>query len=417
VELEIFMEKQVVDLVDAESENDLFERSFKRLKEYCEKEGFKGWDPYDGLNSKIFQAIPFIRSNRVARLAWIQLFKRSPVNLRRIALVPKAFNNKGNGLFLAGYCKEYLINPTSAGKDKINYLSKLLIENASVNYSGSCWGYNFDWQARAFFQPKNTPTVVATTFISNALLDAYEITKDEKLLATARSSCNFILKDLNRTYDEKGNFAFSYSPLDKSVVFNASLLGCRLLARVYSFTGEKQLIEEAKKAVAFCCDFQRIDGSWGYGTLPFHQWVDNFHTGYNLECISDYMNFSGDHEYEERVEKGFKYYVNTFFTDIGIPMYYNNSIYPIDIHAPAQLVITLAKLNKFTDHKGLVDKVLNWTINNMQSEEGYFYYQINKYFTSHIPYIRWAQAWMFHALTTYLFENKEVLQVKNDAIV
>ena len=26
--------------------------SFKKLKQYCEDEGFKGWDPYDGLNSK-----------------------------------------------------------------------------------------------------------------------------------------------------------------------------------------------------------------------------------------------------------------------------------------------------------------------------------------------------------------------------
>ena len=31
--------------------------SFKQLKSYCEKEQFKGWDPYDGLNSKVFQAL------------------------------------------------------------------------------------------------------------------------------------------------------------------------------------------------------------------------------------------------------------------------------------------------------------------------------------------------------------------------
>ena len=27
-------------------------KSFKALKSYCEAEDFKGWDPYDGLNSK-----------------------------------------------------------------------------------------------------------------------------------------------------------------------------------------------------------------------------------------------------------------------------------------------------------------------------------------------------------------------------
>ena len=165
---------------------------------------------------------------------------------------------------------------------------------------------------------------------------------------------------------------------------------------------KKILIEEAKKSVTFCCDQQKDDGSWGYGTLPFHQWVDNFHTGYNLECIADYMKFSKDNSYKNYLKKGFDYYINTFFTEDGIPKYYNNSLYPIDIHSSAQLVITLVKLNKFHEHKILLDKVLNWSIDNMQSDQGYFYYQINKYFSSKIPYMRWAQAWMFFALSAYI---------------
>ena len=33
--------------------------SFLKLKAYCEKEQYKGWDPYDGLNSKVFKVLPF----------------------------------------------------------------------------------------------------------------------------------------------------------------------------------------------------------------------------------------------------------------------------------------------------------------------------------------------------------------------
>ena len=55
-------------------------QSFQKLKEYCEKEEFKGWDPYDGLNSKFFNSIP-IKNWDIARLWWIQLFKRSPILL------------------------------------------------------------------------------------------------------------------------------------------------------------------------------------------------------------------------------------------------------------------------------------------------------------------------------------------------
>jgi rhamnogalacturonyl hydrolase YesR len=384
--------------------SDKIQNSLVKLQSYCESEDFKGYDPYDGLNSILFQSIPFVSKQRIARLTWIQLFKRSPLNLRSVARVKKDYNPKALGLFLSGYCNFYKRTKEPQYLEKINFFTDKLLSLVSKTWSGSCWGYNFDWQAKAFFQPKHTPTIVATTFIGCSLLDAYDITGEKELLKIARSSCDFILKDLNRTYDDKKNFAFSYSPLDKSVVFNASLLGSKLLARVYSYTHEDILIETAAKSVAFCCDRQQPDGSWSYGTFEFHNWVDNFHTGYNLECISDFMKYTGNHYYESNLQRGFNYYINTFFSNTGVPKYYNNSVYPIDIHAPAQLIITLSKLGKLNEERILADKVLTWTIDNMQSKKGYFYYQINRYFTSKIPYMRWAQAWMFYALSEYLLQ-------------
>ena len=385
--------------------------SLIRLTDYCKSEGFKGYDPYDGLNSALFQAIPFISKNRLARLVWIQLFKRSPLNLRVITRVKKDHNPKALGLFLSGYCNLYKMRADQEYLDMIQFFIDKLKEVVNKNNSGACWGYNFDWQARAFFQPKNTPTVVATTFIGSALLDAYEITKEDQLLKIARSACDFIIKDINRTYDDKENFAFSYSPLDKSVVFNASLLGSRLLSRVYSYTHEIELLDLAEKSVAFCCDYQKNDGSWSYGTLDFHHWIDNFHTGYNLECIADYMKYSGDNSFELHLDNGFDYYIKTFFTDEGVSKYYNNSVYPIDIHSPAQLIITLTRLGKFQEYRNLADKVISWTIDNMQSDKGYFYYQKNKFFISKIPYMRWAQAWMFYALSEYLLHDNDQINL------
>lgn len=83
--------------------------SFCKLKSYCEQEHFKGWDPYDGLNSKVFQALPFLKKSALCRLIMIQGFKRSPINLRKLAFVPKEYNAKGIGLFLSGYCNLYQI--------------------------------------------------------------------------------------------------------------------------------------------------------------------------------------------------------------------------------------------------------------------------------------------------------------------
>jgi len=384
-----------------------FKESFKKLKAYCEKENFKGWDPYDGLNSKIFNALPFVSNSRFFRLAWIQFFKRSPVNFRKVTGVEKGFNSKGLGLFISGYCNLYSINPKEEYLDKIVELSDHVLTLKTEGYSGDCWGYNFDWQARAFFQPKGMPTVVATTFIAEALLQAYVVTQDKAYLESAKSSAQFVLKDLNRTYDEKGNFSFSYSPLDKTQVFNASLLGAKLLCKVYKFTKEEVLLSEAKKAVTYVCDFQQKNGAWAYGTLPYHQWVDNFHTGYNLECIHAYETISGDVSFSENITLGLDYYINTFFTEEGISKYYNNSVYPIDIHAPAQMIVTLQRINAFSENKKRIDTVLDWTIANMQSEEGYFYYQKKKLFNSKTPYMRWAQAWMFYGFSHYFLEAND----------
>jgi rhamnogalacturonyl hydrolase YesR len=388
--------------------------SFEKLFAYCKTEEFKGYDPYDGLNSRLFQSMPLIRKSRLARLIWIQLFKRSPFNFRPVTGIRKEYNPKAMGLFLSGYCALYKTEAKEEYLEQIKYFTRQITDLSVPGFSGACWGYNFDWESRAFFQPRNTPTIVVSSFIANSLLDAYEITGDEKLLNIARSTCDFILNDLNRTYSENGNFAFSYSKIDNSVVFNATLLGSRLLARVYSYTGERKLIEEAKKSIEYCCEFQKPDGSWSYGTYSFHQWIDSFHTGYNLECISGYMQFSGDYSYEPVVQKGFEYYLNTFFTGEGIPKYYNDSIYPIDIHAPAQLVITLAKLGKLHENKKLADNVLNYTIRHMQSSKGFFYYQINKFFSSKIPYMRWSQAWMFYAMSVYLSETGAGNSMKTD---
>mgnify|MGYP003656207267 CR=1 FL=1 len=258
------------------------EKSFAKLQAYCENENYKGWDPYDGLNSWVIQKTPFGKS-RFLRLVWIQLFKRNPINFRPLFGVKKEYNPKGLGLFLIGYCNLYKVNNKPEYLTKINFLADQLLELKIKGYSGACWGYNFDWQARAFFQPKYTPTVVATTFITEALFKAFEITKNEVYLETGLSASKFVLNDLNKSYDDTGDFTFSYSPLDKTQVYNAGLLGAKLLCLVYNYTNEAALLENAKKVVSYVCKKQKKDGSWTYGTLPFHQWIDNFHTGYNLE--------------------------------------------------------------------------------------------------------------------------------------
>jgi hypothetical protein len=386
--------------------------SFKKLKSYCEHENFKGWDPYDGLNSKIFQATPF-KHLRIARLAWIQAFKRNPVNLRKLLIISKDYNSKGIGLFLTGYCNLHKMaeeGDTRFGTkeeidSKIRELAELLISLQSKGYSGACWGYNFDWQNRVFFQPKYTPTVVATSFCADALFNAYEITNDKKYLETALSSAQFVMNDLNRI-DYGENILFSYSPIDRSQVYNASLLGARLLARSFKYNKNEDYRALAAKVVNACIAIQDENGSWIYGAAGVQNWIDSYHTGFNLECIWEYIQYTGDTSASEAFLKGVKFYLENFFCEDGVSKYYHNKTYPIDIHSPAQLLVTLTKTDLLNSQSEITEKVLDWTINNMQNQKGYFYYQMKKGISSKIPYMRWAQAWMFYAFSWYFRNNK-----------
>lgn len=394
-----------------------FYASFAALRSWCEAERFKGWDPYDGLNSKIFQALPFFRKSALCRLIMIQGFKRCPVNLRRIALVPKEYNAKGIGLFLQGYCNLYKavsarpeLEEKLGSKEEIlsrvHELTRLLISLQSKGYSGACWGYNFDWQARRLFLfPKFTPTVVATSFCATALMEAYEVTGDRYYLDTALSSAEFIIKDLHRT-PCSGGFLFSYSPLKgNDTVYNASLLGSRLLSYCYHYTHKEEYKELAEQSVKACCSAQKSDGSWVYGMLPVQSWKDSFHTGYNLDGLIAYQELCNDTTYSEAIRKGFDYYIANFFEADGTPKYYNDRTYPIDIHCPGQLLVTLARLHRYDEYKELVDKVLDWTIGHMQDRRGYFYYQLKPGISSRIPYMRWSNAFMFCALSYRLLES------------
>lgn len=396
--------------------------SFIRLKSYCETEDYKGWDPYDGLKSKVANALLPLKHSAILRLCIIQGFKRCPVNLRRIAMVPKEHNAKGIGLFLQGYCNLYKmiekkgvafkkLGTTDEVLRKIRYLADLLLQMRSDKmfpgkFHGACWGYNFDWQARRLFLfPAHTPTVVATNFCATALMEAYEVTHDKRYLEVALSAARFIIEDLHRS-EYKDGFLFSYSKLPgNDTVFNASILGSRLLSYCYKYIGNETYKQLARKSIVACCAGQEEDGSWRYGMLPVQKWRDSFHTGYNLDGLIAYQENTGDNSFDENIAKGFDYYINHFFLDDGTPKYYDNQTYPIDIHCPGQLFVTLSRLHKFGAFRQTAAKVLQWTIDNMQDPNGYFYYQLKPGMSSKIPYMRWSNAFMFSALSFYLLEE------------
>lgn len=378
--------------------------SLRSLENYIEEEKYQGYDCYDALNSPILSALSF--HNKYLRMAFIQAFKISPINFRRLVLTPKGYNPKGIGLLLSSVSRLWQITGDKNYLNKLEFFCNLLLSSSSKGYSGHGWGYNFDWQSRVFFVPKFTPTIVNTSYIGYGFLDAYAATGEAKYLGVARSACDFILNDLNRT-EKDGSLCFSYTPIDHLEVHNANILGASLLARVYAYTHEAHLKEVAKRSVEFVIRHQQPDGSWHYAETAIQKWVDSFHTGFILESLNHYMDATEDRSYESHLQKGFDFFVRHFFLDDGTPKYFHNETYPIDIHSAAQGIVTLSKLKRWNPQaETVLDKLLDWVLGEMQDSRGYFYFQRRKWFTNRVSYMRWSQAWMYHALSQYMYDKK-----------
>lgn len=327
-------------------ENERLREVWQKLHEYGTARGWRGYDPYDGLNSPLARVLP----GKLARQAWTQLHRRSPINLRRLCGIEPTLNAKTLALAALGSRDERLLDE----------LDKLRTPEGG-------WGYPFDWQSRAFYAPRGTPNLICTVFAARA----YE-------RWGRKCDVSFIEKHLSR--QRNGERWFAYVPQTDTQVHNINLLGAALLGR--------------RECMEFSVRRQRADGSWWYGEAANQRWIDNFHTGYNLVALKEYEGRTGDRSFTDSAERGFASWERTFWRADGAPRYFHNRDYPADTHASAQGVLTYLAF-------GRVDKALHvarWAVENMWDNAGFFWYQRGRCYVNRLGYMRWTQAWMYYAL-------------------
>ncbi len=377
-----------------------------KLLSYCRNQGWAGYDPYDALNSRVFRSLPLLNS-RIPRLILTQALKRSPLNIRPLAGVPKTQNPKALALFLTGLLK-IRTGLVSDRETLCEYMIDRLGQLRSPNTPYWCWGYSFPWQTRQNVVPAHAPNLVCTTFVANALLDAYEAGYGSNCLDEAFSAAEYILEELY--WDDGDSVAgFSYPLRSLRVqVHNANFLAAALLCRVYRSTGQRKFLEPALKVARYSAAKQESDGSWNYGEASFQRWIDNFHTGYNLCALQSILESVGATEFGSCIDRGLDFYCAHFFRADGAPRYFHDQTYPLDIHCVAQSIITLLILHRRPANPALVDLVLRWAVQHMWDERGFFYYRILRLAKIRTSYMRWSQAWMVLALATFLSYSDQI---------
>jgi hypothetical protein len=313
-------------------------------------------------------------------------------------------NAKAIALLALAALADFRRNPTKENEIEARELLDDLIGMSLKGFKGACWGYNFDWQSRSFFVPKGTPTIVPTAFAARVLCEAAEVIDRDTYLPYARTICDFILNDLNRSEEAGDEICFSYSPLDQTRVFNASLMGAEVLGTVGGLLKEQGLCDMALRAARYIVRRQHADGSWAYGTDSHQAWSDNFHTAFILTSLSRLIeNCGARDELGPALARGYEFWQERFFLSNGWPKYFPDRLYPADVHSAAAAIAALVELRgRFPATLDLAEQIATWTIENLRSPHGYFYYQRRRFYTNRIEYMRWSQAWMSYALARLL---------------
>lgn len=373
-------------------------RSLEKLERWIEAHDYRGYEPFDGLASRL-RRLTFDRLFLERLLQ--QAVRQSPINLRPLLGIKPQESTKGRGYMAWGYIQNYRLTGDPVYRDKAIQCLDWLDRHKAPGYAHHSWGNHFDFSSRVGKLKKFEPIIVWTSLIGQAYLDAYEAFGDRRFLGIAESVCSWIL-EVPREVTPNGT-CLSYVAFEQRSIHNSNMLGAAMLARTARHNGRADYLAVAGEAMAYSCARQRPDGSWYYGEQEGQHWIDNFHTGYDLDSLKVYLENSGDRRFEDNLRRGFSYYRDSFFEPSGRPKYYHDRAYPIDSQCASQAVETLSRFADTEDGAlELAIRVAGWTIDHMQDEEGFFYYRRYPMVTAKIPMLHWAQATTYRAFALLL---------------
>ena len=367
-----------------------------RIRSWGERQDWQGYDPYDGLNSPLSSAVSL--GTPLGRRLFTQAVKLSPLNLRPALGIRPTRNPKAIALVASAYARLAAAGDPTARDHAARWLG-WLEEHRGAGGEVMAWGYNFDVQTRVFRYAAHTPNAIATCFAAHAFMDSWELLGDGEWEGATRAVASFLAEDLRTS--GAGRAYFAYLAGEDELVHNANLLACATLARAARIADDQTLVESALAPIATSLAAQRPDGSWPYANTSGHDWVDNFHTGYVLEALSECARVVP--EAAAALERGLDHWERELFLPDGTPKYFPHRALPTDAHCFATAIDTwLSVADRRPDALERAERQATLLIETMLDRRGYVHFQRRRLWTSRVPYIRWSTAPSFRALAGLL---------------
>jgi polysaccharide biosynthesis protein VpsJ len=365
----------------------------ERLEDWGARRKWIGPDPYEGLNSSLGRIVP----GRRARQAVTQLYKRLPVSPPWPLKAKQMPNAKALALVLTGYS-------TPAGR-RLRHADEFLttlpssLERMNLLSDGAGWGYHFNVVTRKISYHTSTPNAIATCFVVNALLDAHEVTGNDYSARLALAARPFLL---SLRMKSNHNPYFAYVAEGSPLIHNANLLVCGALARLHRLEPDSAASTAVDEATATTVSLQRDDGLWPYGEEPGYGWIDNFHTAYTLDGLSQVSSTFGAGG--DALERGLRRWRERFLEPDAWARYYPDRHFPLETHCCASAIDLLCgtvEVPRDLEGLPLADRIARLAIRELWvADLGRFAFRRTRMGLNRREFMRWTNAPMFRALAT-----------------
>lgn len=378
--------------------------------EWARQRDYRGYSKFDALNSPVLWAISC--KSAFLRKAFVFALSRCPVNIRPLLGVRQKQNPKGLALFARAYLNLYeLTQRTEYQQEALNLLELLLTISQKDNFSGHCWGYEHPWQNIAFFIPPYEPNSVVTCAAGQAFLRAYRISGKKEYLDVCHSIGRFLLSDLRQIDVGSGMRCSSYDLHSNWKVINVNAFIAAFLAQLHAAAPNDEYKQASQEMMRWVIAQKTEGPAWYYTDPPEASriTIDNYHTGFVLDSIQEYLEVFENSDYEDVWRRGLDYYRRHLFTDDGAPKWMYNRLYPHDIHGAAQGIITFSRASmKQPERLDDARTILDWTLANLYDKrQSRFYYQKSRRWTKRFTLMRWSQAWMCYAISEFMRHSKK----------
>lgn len=399
------------------------EQSLESFIGWLHDAGYSSHDPYDlwstryGIGAKaLYQRNKYLGLPFIAPILLADIFFPSLPRL----LMPKHRFPIADAHCILAFCNLYERDDNVEHLHEAEEIAQALEEQSlGANYHGHCWGYPFDWQTNQGLWKSSTPIITTTPYCFEAYLRLYDLTHRQHYADLAQSIAQFALRDLNETIIDEYSSACSYSPVDTTMVINANAYRAFVLAESWQRFGGNAYRAAAESNLNFILQAQQADGSWLYAlSSQSDHFIDNFHTCLVLKNLVKANRILNRTDIWKAIERGYEYYLRNLLDDDGQPKPFArlgraNLVWREMYDYAEGISLGMLLYNIFPsqyDTSNLRERahsvaasLASYLIENYQLPAGYFLTKIHLRHVPHTkPYLRWAQAQLFYALTNLL---------------